>query len=1318
MAKKLTIRRVGGLLPTICLVVLLVIFLVFTWLGVVGIPRFALEKLEDLASENGVELRIGSASLDYRRGAGIRFKDLSICDSSDGEKDALICLPEADISVELRSLLAGEISPQYIRLKDAVVKIPLEDGHEHMPITEIQLTINQASNSMVRLSEASMRIDGIPVNISGYLNVERVRELLLKKPDEHSSTQEKDFQIGKTLAKLSPYAKQLRSYIQSQGWTAAEYPRMELDFEVSDSFHGTLRANAPAIRHKQYRFRDAHIELSYADEVLRLNKLSAHSILPDGYLSLQGEYQIDKNKLSFKINSDLPALYFAREFFSPDDLALLAQLPTLKRSSNVLKLKGELDLNKDNLVDSLVLSGQIEQENIAFSSTSIKKLDVSFYYDSNSFTIDQFKITLPHGELSAQAFLKSGYGQANLSVDLPSEDIIALTRGISPTALSDELLESLRLSGNIKLEVQADISTPDFIPGKSPLIHFLPDLRDTQLQLSISQLSYQEGDRHYEASGASIDIKLKGLNGVQGERPDHINSTQLSLRADKLRTSSEGETLELENFVTEILSEDISWGKDSELDSLILGKSSLFSFAQSVRTLDVAAEHVNLNLSNALNIRPFTKDQDYITSGALELQTTRPSALGHSVDKLDVNLTLADGSDLSGGLRVTCDEAKDDHLSFSLSWKGWQNLTISDIACKLSSDQIVNLLPEGAGSKYGIDLTGEILVKDASLFLHTENGQVELQSGQFAVEATGLKRTPVDIPALRQRAQDIDLLAAGSFLRDDAGDYSYELDELLIKHHSGEFRAELEGNTHGHIRLRGSNTIGLQYINALIGSYDAHTIIRDFKLGAQSQFKLTNIDATIDYTQGINIQASTDVHLMNVGFAIGAIIEDGATNGRERLNTSIHPDPFTYTREVQAQVVIDVRDKAHDKDDKQLPDSQRIIITNPIIVFDNAPWLKMNKISGVATDTELTGERVMIDILNDYIEIEGIQGELYPSYALGMFYSPLYDFLDELKLLHPVKMKVSKSEFPLVLDYKRPMYSTIEVSGAEGGFYRFAGIDIPIKQFTGFVKISDDFIELNRFNSFTWDGVADLNLRIGITGETSSLDGYVRAVNMNLEKIATSFDAELSPALCFADFRFRSPSTEVDDIEGYGQLKLRDGKLLELGIFSPIADLLKDLPGYADRYKNTLEKKDPSAMQDFFDSICSGLGICIQATGDALDSTMGKIPGINYLIHYGLRDADGDFTVKNGYVYTDNLIAVGSNMSVPFSGELNIDTLELRARLWPDLGSILNLALSPITSISEHIIDIELRGKVDDLKWRISAESPFKRKEEQRKAKP
>jgi hypothetical protein len=51
--------------------------------------------------------------------------------------------------------------------------------------------------------------------------------------------------------------------------------------------------------------------------------------------------------------------------------------------------------------------------------------------------------------------------------------------------------------------------------------------------------------------------------------------------------------------------------------------------------------------------------------------------------------------------------------------------------------------------------------------------------------------------------------------------------------------------------------------------------------------------------------------------------------------------------------------------------------------------------------------------------------------------------------------------------------------------------------------------------------------------------------------------------------------------------------------------------------------------------------------------------------------------------------------------DVDLDTTELDGKLWPRMSSLPTLLLSPETFLSDFMIDINVYGKIDKLKWKV-----------------
>ena len=273
----------------------------------------------------------------------------------------------------------------------------------------------------------------------------------------------------------------------------------------------------------------------------------------------------------------------------------------------------------------------------------------------------------------------------------------------------------------------------------------------------------------------------------------------------------------------------------------------------------------------------------------------------------------------------------------------------------------------------------------------------------------------------------------------------------------------------------------------------------------------------------------------------------------------------------------------------------------------------------------------------------------------------------------------------------------------------FLGTQIPLTRLTGFVTLKDDYIYLDRMNARCWEGTVNAAVKVGISDSAPAFDGEVKAQNMNLKNIAKAYGTDLEPALCEANIRFRSPSSNINDIKAYGSGRIVNGDLLSLSIFRPIGAFVSDVTG-------NIKELDESVRKHKTDSVLRRLsqttGSTINAIGNQLDHTAQYIPGYNHVFAYDLQNAFIDFVIDKGHFKTSKFKALGYNLKVTGDLDINLNTLEIYGNMWPQVSSLPTLLLSPITFLSDFMLDIVIFGKVDDLQWefrldpRVSSNSP------------
>ncbi len=594
-----------------------------------------------------------------------------------------------------------------------------------------------------------------------------------------------------------------------------------------------------------------------------------------------------------------------------------------------------------------------------------------------------------------------------------------------------------------------------------------------------------------------------------------------------------------------------------------------------------------------------------------------------------------------------------------------------------------------------------------ALALHRLDAQVQIPH---------IVRTPHNIACFQGKKIPIEVQASVQAERTDKGAYSYNAD-LAVLHKTGKLQANVTGNTDKEARITGYNSIRADVVDALLDYQDAHDILRDFNLkdGATTDFR--NIAVALRYDNGLSITVDTDLTLNNIQYQLNGYVIDN--NGNEVLNKELKTLPFVDISSGKAHVHVDWKEDIV-KNGKTLPNVADVILTNVTLIYDNRPWLRTCNFTPLGLSktgpgitkhksTTLKGDKVVIDIENGAVRLSNIEGTVYPAYSLGMFYPDLREHLSILLMPYPAKISTLSCNFPIYSDSNENMTGHIQVQSPQLTGLDFLGTTIPLTRMTGFINLSNDSIFLDRMNALCWDGTVDAAVKIGISGKSTSFDGTVKALNLDLKKIGAAYDAKLEPALCAASLRFRSPTPKVKDIQGYGQIRIVNGDLLSLSIFRPIGAFVSDITG-------NIKELDESAKQQkttgLLRSLSKTTGSTINAIGSGLDKTAQYIPGYNHVFAYDLQNANIDYVLNKGHFTTRSFTATGYNLEVTGKVDIDLNDLTLEGNMWPEVSSLPTILISPITFLSDFMLDIVIYGKVNDLQWefrldpRLSTSSP------------
>ncbi len=1349
MAGKLTIRRVGTLLPHLCLAGVLLFTGIFIWLSTAGLPSCALRYIEQEAAKAGLPITIDKIQLEPSSGLAIKIEGIGVSIPQQEAAPATLRLRKLSVLLNLTRLLNGDYTPSRLTLKDAQIQLPLsQETHDSLKLAPIDLHASFLPEGKGLQATLNTHLHGVELECKlGYKSEATLwNELFSATPEQESSKEAPDLSVtlGECIGTCKEQLRQVKDLLEAQQWTPEQHPHIKFQAMYGKAWKLHLDARIPRYDDDGFHIRDARLQADFEKETLTISTLRFQTIDPDTRVSLQGAYDLKSRELEFYTRSNAPIVRMLNSYLDEDPTGILQKINSAQNTTPLIELNGRASFSEDYALNNITLRGKIEHEEVMLGQSAIQKVLLSFFMRDGSFNIDNLLLEFPQGHLKAAAQAADGTGFAKLDINLPAETILTLARDLSNNdALS--LPEGLNFGENLKLVVDCDVRIPPFEPGKSRFEDLIPSIVGLNLQFNTGHIGI--GDTQF--TGNSLTLTATGIN----YDAEHISAKEI--RIDAL-SSPRLEQAEADDVV--ISAELHSLQTDTDFRKQELGHASLHLSAKTAAINDMAVEALHTKAKLSGFILENGKAQSQAISATLNADTLK--AADNTAKGIHLEILIPEGINLAdiwknmqkdASIEATIQEIS--HLNdfcaqdtqFSLknigedtatllvrSGIGEEKLTLQAKA-RLQDNELLHvddiqahlplasLLPLFGGEPIaGIKLPKLIEAQGQALF-HSSTGQ--LINSQFHLHLPQLVRVCNNIHVFKGREIPLDLDINGHVSTAADGQMHYAAD-VTAKHELGTLDIHVTGNPLSECRITGTNTLPVDIINALIDNADAHWIMRDFRCTpGVTRNNITDIDTNIRYDHGLYVHSTCKAELINMEFLLGALRDkedaQGKPTGEEYLRTDLSPNPYTLVKEGHCDVEVLVQLDCTDEAGNPLPELIRINLLNPDLLYDNTPWLKrMGWKSGVRT-SRITGEAVRFDIENNTISLHKLKGTCYPAYSIGMYYAPIQHFMEDIILRDPVDIETDYCIFPLSRNCDVPMQGLIRAEAATGAGFRFLGTTIPFTHFSGFINISDADVYLDRMNAQCWGGVMNGAVRIGFSGEHTSLDGYIQASNMNLKDIVASYGEDFTPATCNGFIRFQAPEPELEAVRAYGKVSLTDGDLMQLGLFRPIGSLLSDMPGYLTKLQQTVsfDKSEP-APPNWADKL---IRFIFDSGSDAVDTMQDsayKLPFANHFLRYGIDSASSRFDIRNGHLITRNMVASGYNLDVRTKLDINLNTLTLTGNLWPQISSVPTVLISPITILSNFLIDINLHGDLVDPQWKIGLSKKLQGQEASLRAEP
>ncbi len=1312
MARKLTIRRVGGLLPAVSLVVLVLLASLITWLSTAGLPDKALRYIEQEAARQGIYLSVGQLKLSPSSGLAIRARNVRLCAAA-GDTEPLAEFYRATVGISASELLFhGRLRLTMAEVRELNLYLPTDTGPP-LALRHATASALIRQGRFVRLTSGNACLENIPIRMQGAF-------MLPEKNEQNGSSPQLPLDLPALLEPYRTAAGCIQRAISSQNWSADERPSIELQLLDLRNTQMGARISIPRYDVEQFHFREGYLDIAYKHNTILINSIRFRTVDPDSKVTIQGGYDVPLRQLSVNINSTAAITRMAESLTIPgvDMDCLHAWLSRFKHPDDrppSIMLNSNICFEEDFSLKDLFIQGTLSQQEFTFGQTAVDELALSFYYRNGNFNIDRLQLTFPTGSVTASAFASSetGKGKAHIIADLAIPQLLGFASEFTPEPLS--LPEGLELEGNLQLDANAELDMPAFISGARELGQFLPSLHKVELTVGIDKAAH---------CGCSMEqprlkLTLKDLHQLEGELlPSGMELAQLMFRARTVNIPSadadsptlRGAALELE--LHELSLRNANGGIAPRIGSAAGRLNIDATSAQGYRI-----ESLELELADAANIRPLADTwRQKLQHVALRLTTGTMFSQDTLLGALDSRLTLSENGEMEFNAVLDRDG----------------NRLFVDLHPQLSEDGLLTLehvelnIPV-AGFEPILALTGatvtQVLLPESatiagSATLNANTGR--LLHAEGTIDIPHLVRTPGDrVAAFKGEHIPLAVHLRGHASGKEDGHFLIG-GNLAVIHKTDtpgrerKLTLDFRGDTASNLFLKGANTIDVGVLDRLIDLQDAHLIMRDFDTHGGSTTDITIQEVAINYADGVTVTASCDAQLANIGYQMNAFVDEttsaGASTGREKLRTDFGKDPFRRIEKGTAHVDVLYKEDAEGK-----VEATRISILNADLTYDNRPWLRSQGFKGGVPSSRMQGDAIIIDVEDSFVELRNVRGSVYPAYAIGAYYDDLPGFLEMLVLEKPARVETQHCLFPIYSDCKRPMTGCIRILSEEAGLH-FLGTTFPLRELSGFIWFEKNAVRLDRLNAACWDGAINAALVIDYSKKHTGFDGYASLSNINLKPLAAAYGSKQQPALCSGNIRFRTPSPELRDLQAYGELHIVNGDLMSLSVFRPVGDLISDLPGHLaelERAALNSEEGKPTWLDRQLTKLFKTAGEALGSVGESASKVANNIPFANHFLRYDLQEAHGLFSIGRGKLMTDNLKALGYNLNVGVQLAIDLEKLTLEGDLWPKISSVPTVILSPITFLSKFMIDIQLFGNLDNIQWKFALNRKQKGNEEE-----
>ncbi len=504
-------RWIKGLVPTVIILLGALLLGCVCCVSVWGVPSFVVQRVERALLEKGIPAHIETLKVSLWPRAVVTLKNVELLDpeAPPETRRPVVLLHEADVALNWKKLMDGEVTPERVNVKglDVTLPVDVEKPEKVFFITGLNAELDLERSGMVDIMKADAVVQGIRVTVHGAFPL--------------GQGDSGDFSLkAEDVAAFREQVEQALNYLDRVKWPEDSPP--ELAVHLSDDTKGGVRVGmdleASSLRYGKIMVRDFLFSGDYADSVIMARRFTMRDAETAGFVNLSLQADLKKRALVWDVRSTAPLVSWmvaiVDENLVPREMKFLSEPHVQVAGRAVFRENWEG-------VEHLNFLGTGSMGAFSVLGEKFQRASCDFSYENGNFYLTDLDIRHSGGSFSGKVMGVDGEIKMDVYSTLPMHAMLGMARSIAPEKV--KLPPTLEIRGDPELKIYGTLDM-----GKGWKGPFQVDC--LQMEVSVTEVSYQG----VEFASATARAELIGRS---------INVTQLDLVRKDGRVKLEGSYL-------------------------------------------------------------------------------------------------------------------------------------------------------------------------------------------------------------------------------------------------------------------------------------------------------------------------------------------------------------------------------------------------------------------------------------------------------------------------------------------------------------------------------------------------------------------------------------------------------------------------------------------------------------------------------------------------------------------------------------------------------------------------------------------------------